>query len=83
MLIKSRIFLTVVARSFIQNCVSLSLIFFVNEHIESGEFECDESYFGAHRVRGKRGRGAAGKTPVFGLLKRHGNVYVEIVENCF
>ena len=33
------------------------------------------------RVRGKRGRGAAGKTPVFGLLKRDGKVYVEIVEN--
>lgn len=37
-----------------------------------GEIECDESYFGAKRVRGKRGRGAAGKTPVFGLLKREG-----------
>ena len=48
----------------------------------SGEIECDESYFGAKRIRGKRGRGAAGKTPVFGLLKRNGNVYVEIVENC-
>jgi transposase len=23
-----------------------------------GEFELDESYFGTHRVRGKRGRGA-------------------------
>ena len=49
---------------------------------ENGEFELDESYFGAKRVRGKRGRGAAGKTPVFGLLKRDGKVYVEIVENC-
>lgn len=48
----------------------------------SGEIACDESYFGAKRIRGKRGRGAAGKTPVFGLLKRDGNVYVEIVENC-
>jgi transposase-like protein len=47
-----------------------------------GEFELDESYFGAKRVRGKRGRGAAGKTPVFGLLKRAGNVYVQIVKNC-
>lgn len=35
----------------------------------NGEFECNESYFSARRVRGKRGRGAAGKTPVFGLLK--------------
>lgn len=32
-----------------------------------GEFELDESYFGAHRVRGIRGRGAKGKTIVFGL----------------
>ena len=47
-----------------------------------GVFECDESYFGAKRIRGKRGRGAAGKTPVFGLLKRGGKVYVQIVENC-
>jgi len=47
-----------------------------------GEFELDESYFGAKRVRGKRGRGAAGKTPVFGLLKRDGKVYVEVVKNC-
>jgi transposase-like protein len=47
-----------------------------------GIFELDESYFGARRVRGKRGRGAAGKTPVFGLLKRDGNVFVSIVPNC-
>lgn len=33
-------------------------------------------------MRGKRGRGAAGKTPVFGILKMDGEVYVEIVENC-
>ena len=48
---------------------------------EYGEFELDESYFGAKRIRGKRGRGAAGKTPVFGLLKRNGKVYVTIVPN--
>ena len=47
-----------------------------------GVFELDESYFGAKRVRGKRGRGAAGKTPVFGLLKRDGKVLVSIVPNC-
>ena len=49
---------------------------------EQGEFELDESYFGARRVKGKKGRGAAGKTPVFGLLKRGGNVYVNVVNNC-
>lgn len=47
-----------------------------------GEIELDESYFGARRVRGKRGRGAAGKTPVFGLLKRSGKVFVSVVKNC-
>ena len=49
---------------------------------ELGEFEVDESYFGAKRVRGKRGRGAAGKTPVFGILKRDGKVFVNVVKNC-
>ena len=43
--------------------------------------EVDESYFGARRVRGKRGRGALGKTIVFGLLKRGDKVYTEIVPN--
>ena len=49
---------------------------------ESGEFEVDESYFGAKRVRGKRGCGAAGKTPVFELLKRGGKVIVRIIPDC-
>ena len=49
---------------------------------EVGDFELDESYFGAKRVRGKRGRGAAGKTPVFGLLKRGDKVFTKIVLNC-
>jgi transposase-like protein len=48
----------------------------------SGEVEVDECYFGARRVRGKRGRGASGKTPVFGLLKRNGKVYTEVVPDC-
>ena len=47
----------------------------------SGELEADESYFGPKRVRGKRGRGAGGKTVVFGLLKRGDDVYTEIVPN--
>jgi|TARA_Y100000310_G_C20687593_1_gene820084 transposase-like protein len=45
----------------------------------SGEIEVDESYFGARRVKGKRGRGAYGKTIVFGIFKRNGKVYTEIV----
>ena len=48
----------------------------------NGVIELDESYFGARRIRGKRGRGASGKTIVFGLLKRAGNVYTEIVPDC-
>ena len=49
---------------------------------EIGEYELDESCFGARRVRGKRGRGATGKTPVFGLLKRGEKVYVAVVPDC-
>jgi hypothetical protein len=45
----------------------------------SGQVEVDESYFGARRAKGKRGRGARGKTIVFGIFKRNGNVYTEIV----
>lgn len=48
----------------------------------SGEVEVDESYFGAKRIKGKRGRGALGKTPVFGLFKRNGHVYTEIIPDC-
>jgi transposase-like protein len=47
-----------------------------------GEIEVDESYFGPKRVKGKRGRGAGGKTPVFGILERGGKVYTEIVPDC-
>jgi len=44
----------------------------------SGEIEMDESYFGGRR-KGNRGRGAAGKVPVFGILERGGKVKVEVV----
>jgi len=44
----------------------------------SGEVEVDESYFGGKR-KGKRGRGAAGKVPVFGILKRGGKVYTKMI----
>ena len=43
-----------------------------------GRVELDESYFGGHR-KGKRGRGAAGKVAVFGILKREGKVYTQII----
>ena len=47
-----------------------------------GEIELDESYFGPRRVKGLRGRGAANKTIVFGIFKRQGRVYTEIVPDC-
>ena len=58
------------------------LIFQNSPHLEmfDGEIEVDESYFGGHR-KGKRGRGAAGKVAVFGLLKRNGQVYTVAVPN--
>jgi len=51
-----------------------------------GETEVDESYFGGRRKRGfrgksKRGRGTM-KQPVFGILKRKGRVYTEIIPDC-
>lgn len=45
-----------------------------------GEIELDEAYFGGRR-KGKRGRGAAGKSVVFGLLERDGRVYTQVVES--
>ena len=44
----------------------------------SGEIELDEAYFGGKRP-GRRGRGAGGKIPVFGILERGGKVRVEVV----
>ena len=46
-----------------------------------GSVEVDESYFGGKKKGGKRGRGAAHKVPVFGVLKRGGSVYTQIITN--
>jgi transposase len=56
------------------------IIYDKSEHLEllDGEIEADESYFGGRR-KGKRGRGAAGKVPVFGLLKRNGKIFTVII----
>jgi transposase len=48
--------------------------------ILKGELEADEAYFGGKR-KGKRGRGAGGKTIVFGILERGGKVSVSIVQD--
>lgn len=42
------------------------------------KLKLDESYFGG-KQKGKRGRGAASKIPIFGLLKRDGKVYTKII----
>ena len=52
----------------------------VEHEVFDGVVELDESYFGGVR-KGKRGRGAAGKVVVFGLLKRGGKVYAKVVDN--
>ena len=51
-----------------------------SEEVFEGEIEVDESYFGGTQ-KGKRGRGAGGKIPVFGLLKRGGKVYTKIISD--
>ncbi|WP_423972224.1 IS1595 family transposase [Glaesserella parasuis] len=50
------------------------------DEVFDGQIELDESYFDGTR-KGKRGRGAVGKTAVFGLLKCDGKVYTVVVPN--
>ena len=50
------------------------------EEMLGGEIELDESYFGGAR-KGKRGRGAAGKVIVFGILKREDRVFTKVVSD--
>jgi transposase len=59
----------------IRNMIALEL---EDETPFCGEVEVDESYFGGVR-KGTRGRGAAGKVPVFGILKRHGKVFTKVI----
>ena len=63
----------------IREVISYHLAFEADEVVD-GQIELDESYFGGHR-KGKRGRGAAGKVAVFGLLKQQGKVFTVVVEN--
>lgn len=53
---------------------------FTNEQIiyTLRQVEGGTGYFGGRR-KGKRGRGAAGKSLVFGLLERQGRVYTKVV----
>lgn len=51
-----------------------------DDELLKGIVEMDESYFGGKR-KGNRGRGAAGKVPVFGILERDGIIKVEVVND--
>ena len=44
-----------------------------------GDVEADETYIGGKRSGGKRGRGAPGKTVVFGMVERGGDVMAKVV----
>ena len=50
------------------------------QELLGGEIELDETYFGGRR-KGKRGRGAFNKVPVFGIFERKGKVKVEVVKD--
>jgi transposase len=50
------------------------------EAIFRGEVEVDESYFGGIQ-KGHLGRAVVTKVPVFGILKRNGTVYTQVVED--
>lgn len=67
---------------------SLSADFCEQESPFSGKVELDESYFGSRhkkkkkgQEKGKRGRGAENKHIVFGIYKRNGKVFTEIVKD--
>ena len=47
----------------------------------TGHVEVDETYVGGKRSGGKRGRGAPGKSIVFGILERDGELYTKVVPN--
>ena len=48
---------------------------------EGAHVEIDETMIGGKRSGGKRGRGAPGKTTVFGMMERGGDVMTRVVEN--
>jgi transposase len=54
----------------------------MNEHINplTGQVEVDETYIGGKR-RGKRGRGASGKSVVLGMVERNGNAIAKVIPN--
>ncbi len=67
-------------RSFDIHCRVLVEELVETDYILKGELEADEAYFGG-RMRGNHGRGAGGKTLIYGILERGGRVSVSIVED--
>ena len=55
-------------------------LMYPDDDILSGVVEADETYVGG-KARGKRGRGAANKTPIFGVVERGGKVFALPVQN--
>jgi transposase len=47
-----------------------------------GEVEVDETYIGGRRKNSGRGRGVAGRSIVFGMMQRDGQVMTKVVPNC-
>jgi transposase len=62
------------------NVIRVAILAHAEDAQDLLEGEIDESYFGGRR-KGNRGRGAAGKVPVFGVLERKGKVCVTVVPN--
>ena len=58
----------------------IRILFAQSNNPLSGVVEADETYIGGIR-KGKRGRGADKKTPVFGMVERQGGARAEVVEN--
>jgi transposase len=64
------------------NIIRMSILSHADDagDLPGGEIEPDEACFGGRR-KGKRGRGASGKVPVFGILERDGPVHVSVDPN--
>jgi len=58
--------------------IRMSIVMHSGDNLLKGIVEMDETYFGGRR-KGKRGRGALHKMPVFGILERNGRVFVNVL----
>ena len=61
-------------------CKQVRSMLFEDHEPFDGDVEVDESYFGGRR-KGKRGRGAEGKTAVLGIVERNGKLEARKVKN--